>query len=196
MAYRNDAALDAVTANPPTSSTARIRPTPARSPRTALGRGRVSIAVALGALLLLTTAIPVGAAWPVASRASYVSQIYHRTHPADDIAASAGTRIVPIRSGKVVFAGWKSNCGGYQVWVSHGGGLYTAYYHMSREVSWPGRYVIAGLTTLGYVGRSGCATGAHLHVEVWHGFPWRAGSYRVNPWGFIDFGRYLPLRYR
>jgi len=120
----------------------------------------------------------------------------HRGHVAIDNAAHSWTRIVPIRSGKVVFAGWKSNCGGYQVWVSHGNGLYSAYYHMSRENSYRGEWVSGGSETIGWVGSTGCATGPHLHIEVWRGYPWRSGSYRVNPWGFIDNGYYLPYRYR
>jgi len=132
----------------------------------------------------------------VASRSSYISQAYHRGHRADDIAAPRGTRILPIYSGRVVFAGWKSNCGGYQVWVYHGNGLYTAYYHMKRETSWKGRWVTRQTSTLGYVGTSGCASGPHVHTEVWKGYPWRSGSYRVNPFSYIDSGTYLPLRYR
>ena len=31
----------------------------------------------------------------------------------------------------MIFAGWKSNGGGYQVWIAHGSGLYTTYNHMS-----------------------------------------------------------------
>ena len=100
-----------------------------------------------------------------------------------------------------MFAGWKSNCGGYQVWVAHGDGRYTAYYHLGKEVVYSGQPVTRQETTLGYVGSSGCATGPHLHVELWKGFPWRSGSYRVNPWGAIDSGVVpaipLPLiRYR
>src|SRR5262249_2049365 len=144
------------------------------------------LALALGAAV----AAPASAAWPVASRSSYVSQYFHRGHPADDIAAARGTRIVPVLSGRVVFAGWKAKRGRYQVWVAHGDGLYTAYYHMRREVSWRGRWVSRGSSTLGYVGATGCATGPHTHVEVWHGYPWHSGSYRVNPWRYIDSGIY------
>src|SRR4029078_9485689 len=117
-------------------------------------------------------------------------------NPPADIAAPRGERIVPIRSGRVVFAGWKSNCGGYQVWVSHGDGLYSAYYHMVRESSSRGEWVTGGRETLGWVGASGCATGPHLHIEVWKGYPWHSGSYRGNPWGVIDNGAYLPYRSR
>lgn len=158
---------------------------------------RLAAAGVLGIALAVTTAVlPAAASWPLATRSAYVSQFYHSTHRANDIAAAWGTRIVPIRSGTVVFAGWKSNCGGYQVWVYHGNGLYTAYYHMSRETSYRGKVVSRASTTLGYVGHSGCATGNHLHVEVWRGTPWRSGSYRVNPWAYIDSGYYFPLRYR
>ena len=157
---------------------------------------RLSIALVASAAIALIGALPASAAWPVAARSSYVSQYSHRGHVAIDIAAHSWTRIVPIRSGKVVFAGWKSNCGGYQVWVSHGDGLYSAYYHMSRENSYRGEWVSGGSETIGWVGSTGCATGPHLHIEVWKGYPWRSGSRRVNPWGFIDNGYYLPYRYR
>jgi murein DD-endopeptidase MepM/ murein hydrolase activator NlpD len=153
---------------------------------------------ALVAAIALAIILPAAALayWPVESRSSYVSQTYWSGHRAYDIAAPAGTRVVPIRSGRTVFAGYKHNCGGYQVWVSHGNGLYSAYYHLRRETSWRGEWVTGGSEVIGYVGESGCATGPHLHVEVWHGFPWASGSYRINPWNFIDNGYFLPYRYR
>jgi murein DD-endopeptidase MepM/ murein hydrolase activator NlpD len=154
--------------------------------------------LALTAALLVAIILPaaVFAHWPVASRYSYVSQGYWSGHRAYDLAAPAGTPVVPIRSGKVIFAGWKNNCGGYQVWVSHGNGLYTAYYHLSKITSWRGEAVRDQVTRIGRVGRSGCATGPHTHTEVWRGRPWASGSYRVNPWKYIDGGTYLPYRYR
>lgn len=166
------------------------------SPRSRFRALRAPLAALLAPVLVLAVAIPAGAAWPVASRDSYRSQGFHSGHRANDIAASKGIRVVPIRDGKVVFAGWKSNCGGWQVWLSHGGGLYSAYYHLSKETVWSGKPVQRQQTTLGYVGTSGCVTGPHLHVEVWRGYPWRSSSYRVNPWSFIDSGSYLPSRYR
>jgi murein DD-endopeptidase MepM/ murein hydrolase activator NlpD len=153
-----------------------------------------AIAVALAIAMILPAVVV--AAWPVANRHSYISQGYKRTHKADDIATYRGTPVVPIRDGKVVFAGWKRNCGGYQVWVSHGNGLYSAYYHLRSESVSRGQSVKVSSTRLGRVGSSGCATGPHLHVEVWRGFPWHSGSYRVNPWNYIDEGYYLPYRYR
>jgi murein DD-endopeptidase MepM/ murein hydrolase activator NlpD len=137
---------------------------------------RLVLATLAATILVGLAGLPAAATWPVATRDSYVSRGYHSSHRADDLAADRGDRIVPIGSGRVVFAGWKSNCGGYQVWVSHGDGKYTAYYHMSKEVVYAGKSVTRQSTTLGYVGTSGCATGPHVHVEVWKGYPWRSGS--------------------
>ena len=152
-----------------------------------------ALASALVVAIVLPTAV--AAYWPVGTRSSYVSQWHSSRHRAIDIAAPAGTKILPIRSGKTVFAGYKNNCGGYQVWLSHGNGLYSAYYHLRSESSWRGEYVSGGSEIIGYVGRSGCTSGAHLHVEVWKGYPWSGDSYRVNPWAYIDDGYYLPYRY-
>ena len=141
---------------------------------------------AIAAALVVALVLPVAtlAAWPVANRYSWVSQGYHSYHKADDIASYSGTRVVPMRSGKVVFAGWKKNCGGYQVWVSHGNGLYSAYYHLRSEAVSKGQWVTKSTTTLGRVGSSGCASGAHLHFEVWRGMVWDGGQ-RVNPLNYL-----------
>lgn len=152
-----------------------------------------ALALALGVALVLPTVT--SAAWPVASRSSYVSQRFHDGHHGMDIAAPKWTRVMPISSGKVVFAGWRNNCGGYQVWVRHSSGRYTAYYHLARETTYPGAYVAYG-KTIGYVGTTGCASGPHVHVEVWTGVPWRYGSHRINPWNYVMSGYWLPYRYR
>ena len=69
--------------------------------------------------------------WPVVGGGNYISQYFHYGHEAIDIAADYGSHVVAAAGGRVTFAGWKSNGGGYQVWISHGGGLYTTYNHMS-----------------------------------------------------------------
>jgi murein DD-endopeptidase MepM/ murein hydrolase activator NlpD len=117
-------------------------------------------------------------AWPVAG-SYYISQYFWSGHPAIDIAASYGTPVVAATGGKVIFAGWKNNCGGYQVWLSHGNNFYTGYYHMSAVLVGAGQYVSRG-QQIGRLGMSGCATGPHLHFETWIGPIWD-GGYRVNP---------------
>jgi murein DD-endopeptidase MepM/ murein hydrolase activator NlpD len=120
-------------------------------------------------------------AWPVAG--GYISQYYHYGHPALDIAADYGTAIKAAAAGRVIFAGWKNNGGGYQVWISHGSGLFTTYNHMSSVAVSAGRGVGRG-SFIGRMGASGWATGPHLHFEVWRGPIWSGGS-RLNPLAFL-----------
>jgi murein DD-endopeptidase MepM/ murein hydrolase activator NlpD len=120
-------------------------------------------------------------AWPVAG--GYISQYYHYGHYAIDIAADRGTTVKAAAAGVVTFAGWKSNGGGYQVWISHGSNLYTTYNHMSSITVGRGQHVSRG-QQVGRVGSTGNATGPHLHFEVWKGPIW-AGGTRVNPLAYL-----------
>ena len=115
--------------------------------------------------------------WPVSG--GYISQYFHYGHYAIDIAADPGTPVRAAAAGVVEFAGWKNNGGGYQVWISHGSGLYTTYNHMSAVDVGRGQHVGRG-DLVGRVGMTGNATGPHLHFEVWRGPVW-AGGTRVNP---------------
>jgi murein DD-endopeptidase MepM/ murein hydrolase activator NlpD len=115
--------------------------------------------------------------WPVAG--GYISQYFHYGHYAIDIAADQGTRVSAAASGTVIFAGWKNNGGGYQVWIAHGSNLYTTYNHMSSITVGRGQSVGRG-QQVGRVGMTGNATGPHLHFEVWRGPVWDGGT-RVNP---------------
>lgn len=153
-----------------------------------------ALTLAIAASLILPAAA--FAYWPVANRYSYVSQGYSSFHKAYDIASWKGTPIKPFRSGRVAYVGYKAACGGLQIYVYHGNGIYSAYFHLSAEYVYRGEWVTAQSTTIGRVGASGCASGPHLHFEVWHGYPWSSGSYRVNPWSYIDSGTWLPYRYR
>jgi murein DD-endopeptidase MepM/ murein hydrolase activator NlpD len=119
-------------------------------------------------------------AWPAAG---YISQYYRYGHPALDIAGDYGTPIRAAAAGKVLFAGWKSNGGGYQVWIAHGSGLYTTYNHMASVAVSRGASVGRG-AFIGRMGASGWATGPHLHFEVWRGGIWSGGT-RVNPLNYL-----------
>lgn len=146
------------------------KPTPTPRPRTSTsggGGGGGGIVYVSGAW-----------AWPVAG--GYVSQYFHYGHYGVDIAADYGSSIVSPRAGVVVFAGWKSNGGGYQVWINHGSGIYSAHHHMASVSVSAGQSVAKG-QRVGRVGSTGWATGPHDHFEVWIGKPWESGSYRVNP---------------
>ena len=142
------------------------KPTPTPKPRTSGSAGGGVLVPASGSW-----------AWPVPG--GYVSQSFHYGHYGVDIAGDYGSAIVAPRDGTVVFAGWKSNGGGYQVWINHGNGIYSAQHHMSAVSVSAGQTVGRG-QRIGRIGQSGWATGPHDHFEVWVGRPWENGSYRVN----------------
>jgi murein DD-endopeptidase MepM/ murein hydrolase activator NlpD len=124
-----------------------------------------------------------GWVFPVVGGGAYISQYFHASHPAIDIAADYGTPVRAAHAGRVTFAGWKDNGGGWQVWISHGGGLYTTYNHMSSLSVSAGQSVGAG-QRVGRIGQSGWATGPHCHFEVWRGPIWNGGV-RVNPLNYV-----------
>ena len=117
--------------------------------------------------------------WPVSGGGNYISQYFRYGHYGIDIAADYGSSVRSAGGGTVIFAGWKNNGGGYQVWIAHGSGLYSTYNHMSAVSVGGGQSVSEG-QQVGRIGQSGRATGPHLHFEVWRGGVWNGGS-RVNP---------------
>ena len=121
--------------------------------------------------------------WPVVGGGNYISQYFRYGHYGLDIAADYGSTVRAAGSGTVLFAGWKSNGGGYQVWIAHGSGLYTTYNHMSGVSVGAGQRVERG-QQVGRIGQSGDATGPHLHFEVWRGMVWDGGT-QVNPLGYL-----------
>ncbi len=90
-----------------------------------------------------------------------------RAHKGTDYAAPTGTPIRAAGNGKVAFKGTK---GGYgrTVIIRHGQSYKTLYAHMHKY----GRGIKSGVRVkqgqvIGYVGKSGLATGPHLHYEFY-----------------------------
>ncbi len=88
-----------------------------------------------------------------------------RPHRGVDYAAASGTPIKAAGDGKVIFRGVKGGYGNTVV-LQHGGNVSTLYAHLSRfqRGVTSGKRVRQG-QTIGYVGKSGLATGPHLHYE-------------------------------
>lgn len=82
-----------------------------------------------------------------------------------DIANSCGKPVVAAAGGKVQRAGWISSTGGNVVTILHPNGVVTYYGHLSAISVVPGQTVAAG-QIIGNVGRTGYATGCHLHFDV------------------------------
>jgi LysM repeat protein len=87
-------------------------------------------------------------------------------HSGLDLSAPVGTPIIAASDGVVEF---KGRNGGYgnTVIIRHKGGYKTIYAHCSTITVSEGETVKMG-TVIGSVGRTGTATGAHLHFEVMH----------------------------
>lgn len=87
-----------------------------------------------------------------------------RVHEGIDIAASSGTTVYAPGDGTVTFSGMKKGLG-RTVIIDHGFGVFTVYGHASKLYVKEGERVKRG-STIAAVGRSGRATGPHLHYEV------------------------------
>lgn len=100
-----------------------------------------------------------------------------RRHEGIDIGARSGAAVVAARAGQVSFVG---RMGGYGnlVLVNHGGGIVTAYAHLSSFSVSSGQQVSGG-QRIGSVGCTGSCTGPHLHFEV------RVNGAPRNPRSFL-----------
>jgi len=94
--------------------------------------------------------------------------ILHRqkAHLGVDYAAPQGTPVWASASGRIADFGNKGGSGNTVI-ISHGNGLVTMYFHLSRFAAGlkVGRHV-QQKELIGYVGMTGLATGPHLHFSV------------------------------
>jgi murein DD-endopeptidase MepM/ murein hydrolase activator NlpD len=119
-----------------------------------------------------------GFIWPVSGPVtSPFGWRWGRMHEGIDIGAGSGTPIHAAASGTVISAGWLGGYGNLIV-IDHGGGLATAYAHMSGYAASTGQPVAQG-QTVGFVGCTGHCFGAHLHFEV------RVNGAPVDPLGYL-----------
>ena len=87
-----------------------------------------------------------------------------RPHYGIDLRAKKGTPIYASGDGRVTFAGRQRGFGKVVI-IDHGGGVETFYAHMSGFAVRKGKKVKQG-QKIGKVGKTGNATGYHLHFEV------------------------------
>ncbi|TNF86356.1 MAG: peptidoglycan DD-metalloendopeptidase family protein [Gammaproteobacteria bacterium] len=86
-----------------------------------------------------------------------------RLHSGIDLRAPRGTPIHAAADGRVKFSGHKNGYGRMIV-IDHGKGIETAYAHNERNLVARGQRVSQG-QVIARIGRSGNATGYHLHFE-------------------------------
>ena len=127
--------------------------------------------------------------WPVYGDKSYKTSDFgkryspfegrYQFHTGVDIAAYPRTPVVAAAEGKVIFVGIKSGYGHTVILKHNKYGFGTLYGHNSRILVKVGEYVRAG-QKIALLGRSGKATGYHLHFEV------RIDNKPVDPWPYIS----------
>lgn len=117
--------------------------------------------------------------WPLDS-GTYMSGFgirHGRRHDGIDIAAKGGTPIKAAADGEVVFS--KRMRGyGRLILIKHDNNFFTAYAHNRQNLVNKGKKVKQG-QAIAKVGRSGRATGNHVHFEV------RKGQQAVDPLYFL-----------
>ena len=143
--------------------------------------GVVALVLA-GLALCLLAALPVQAArntkkycFPLDTAVWRVSDVYGKRidpftgkaafHQGLDLACAAGTAVRAVQDGVVTAAAYSPSYGNH-LRILHPDGCETRYAHLQYLYVRPGEVVQAG-QTLGTVGQTGRATGAHLHLELW-----------------------------
>jgi murein DD-endopeptidase MepM/ murein hydrolase activator NlpD len=98
-------------------------------------------------------------------------------HEGIDVMAEAGTMIRAAAGGVVVYSDFHPQYGN-MIEIDHGNDLISRYAHASKRLVRVGEVVLRG-AKIGEVGRTGRATGTHLHFEV------RQRGAPVNPSQFL-----------
>jgi murein DD-endopeptidase MepM/ murein hydrolase activator NlpD len=105
-------------------------------------------------------------------------------HRGMDFSGPLGSDILAVADGVVAFSGRHPSYGN-MVDIDHGNGYMTRYAHNQKNLVEPGQRVRAG-DVIGQMGRSGRATGVHVHFEVW------VNDRPVNPHAYLK--RAAPAR--
>ena len=99
-----------------------------------------------------------------------------RGHQGQDIFAKCGKRVLAARAGRVQYRGRHSAAGNYIVIDGNRTSVDYVYMHLRRHgMPSKGEKVRTG-QRVGKVGRSGNATGCHLHFEMWKGGWYEGGK--------------------
>lgn len=111
-----------------------------------------------------------------------------------DLEGRTGDPIHAALAGRVVMSAMRWASGGTTI-LDHGSGLFSAYFHMSRQDRAVGDFVAQG-ALLGAVGRTGRVTGPHLHLAVMTRCLQTEGSKKNKTRSFyVDPERFLDLTF-
>lgn len=105
-----------------------------------------------------------------------------RPHLGVDLASSKGTPILSSHKGTIIYAGRDFRGFGKMILIESGNGWATIYAHLDKILVPEGKKVLQG-EVIGTMGRTGRATGVHLHFEI------RKERGPVDPLSLLPNGR-------
>lgn len=119
--------------------------------------------------------VPVGVgSWVWPTTTSTISSTYayrwQSFHKAVDITGNMGSPIRAANNGVVVISSYTRGNGNYII-IKHANGYFTEYAHLAARYVEKGQIVYGG-DTIGTMGRTGNASGVHLHFGLWTGAPY------------------------
>jgi murein DD-endopeptidase MepM/ murein hydrolase activator NlpD len=114
---------------------------------------------------------------------SVINNLERSPHTGVDQRGDAGTAVRAINNGRVVLIADHFFTGN-SIFLDHGGGIISMYFHLNKVIVKEGDVIIKG-QTIGLVGATGRVTGPHLHWGI------RVNGARVNPLTLIDLSRGL-----
>lgn len=133
----------------------------------------------------INVTISVNGSWVWPTRAPYgitssFGYRWGRLHQGIDISGPGyGSPIYAANNGVVVQSAYAGTNGNF-ITIKHSNGYYTMYAHLANRYVGVGTTVTAG-QLIGTMGKSGFATGVHLHFGAYIGMPYRSGSTVFNP---------------
>lgn len=127
--------------------------------------------------------------WPVDKARMTRGYFTHRRRPhlGLDLAAPRGTAIFAARGGRVIYRGRDFRGFGNMIMIESSGGWATLYAHLDRFLVAEGQNVATG-EVIGTMGRTGRATGVHLHFEI------RRNKVAIDPLPYLPGGTKLANR--
>ena len=128
--------------------------------------------------------------WP--TKATYIASAFgmrnhpilnqYKLHTGIDIGGAWGDEIYAAASGKVLSVNYEQSGYGYWLRIKHSESITTLYAHCSKILVKTGDEVEKG-QLIAYVGKTGLATGPHLHFEI------RVNEIPINPTLFVTTGK-------
>ncbi len=101
-------------------------------------------------------------------------------HTGQDYPVEVGKPVLSVGNGRVLLAA-NQFYSGNAVYIDHGNGLISEYFHLKSFSVKPNQTVTKG-ESIGLVGETGRVTGPHLHVGVrWHGACINPGFLLIDP---------------